>query len=134
MTMDPDAQIVLDMIRLAARPAFETLTPDEARQAYRNSRNVLQPQPQDVAEIRNLTAPGQVGDIPLRAYRGIGTEAAEKLPALVYYHGGGWLLGDLESHDVICRYFANAARCRVISVDYRMAPEDKFPAPVDDCA
>ena len=55
------------------------------------------------------------------------------LPALIYYHGGGWLLGDLDSHDTLCRRFANAARCRVISVDYRMAPEHMFPAAVDDC-
>jgi acetyl esterase len=134
MAIDPDAQLVLDMIRLAGRPPFETLTPDEARQAYRNSRAVLQPTPQAVAQVSNLTAPGPAGDIPLRSYRGAGTDSTETLPVLVYYHGGGWLLGDLESHDVVCRHFANAARCQVVSVDYRMAPEDKFPAPVDDCA
>src|SRR4029077_17459755 len=72
--------------------------------------------------------------IPLRAYRPIGTGADDVLPALVYYHGGGWLLGDLDSHDVACRHYANAVRCRVVSVDYRMAPEYKFPAAVDDCA
>ena len=75
-----------------------------------------------------------MGRFPLRAYRPIGTKADEVLPALVYYHGGGWLLGDLDSHDVACRHYANAARCRVVSVDYRMAPEHKFPAAVDDCA
>ncbi len=133
MPLDPDAQLVLDMIRLAGRPAFETLTPDEARQAYINSRKVLQPPPEDVADVRDTTAPGPAGDIPLRIYRPRDGSPAEKLPVLVYYHGGGWLLGDLDSHDGVCRRFANAARCCVVSVDYRMAPEHKFPAAVDDC-
>ncbi|HEY1933350.1 MAG TPA: alpha/beta hydrolase [Acetobacteraceae bacterium] len=134
MPLDPDAQLVIDMIRAAGRPPFETLTPDEARQAYSNSRRILQPQPEDVAEVRNLAAPGPHGDIKLRLYRGLDTGATDKLPALIYYHGGGWLLGDLDSHDVVCRRFANIARCRVVSVDYRMAPEHKFPASVDDSA
>jgi acetyl esterase len=134
MALDPDTQLVLEMIRVAGRPPFETLTPDEARLAYVNSRKVLQPPPESVAEIRDLTAPGPASDIPLRVYRGIGTTPADKLPALIYYHGGGWLLGDLDSHDGVCRRFANVARCCVVSVDYRMAPEHKFPAAVDDCA
>ena len=65
-------------------------------------------------------------------YRPAGTDASDVLPALVWYHGGGWLLGDLDSHDVACRRFANAVRCRVVSVDYRMAPEHVFPAAVND--
>jgi acetyl esterase len=134
MPLDPDAQLVIDMIRAAGRPPFETLTPNEARQAYSNSRRILQPQPEDVAEVSNLAAPGPHGDIKLRLYRGRNTSPNEKLPALIYYHGGGWLLGDLDSHDVVCRRFANIARCRVVSVDYRMAPEHKFPASVDDSA
>lgn len=133
MPLDPDAQLVLEMIRLAGRPPFETLTPDEARQAYINSRRVLQPSPEEVAETRDLSAPGPAGDIKLRVYRAAGTTSADKLPALIYYHGGGWLLGDLDSHDGVCRRFANLARCCVVSVDYRMAPEHKFPAAVDDC-
>jgi acetyl esterase len=68
----------------------------------------------------------------LRYYRPAGSEAGDVLPALVYFHGGGWLLGGLDSHDTSCRHFANAARCAVVSVDYRMAPEYKFPAAVDD--
>jgi len=134
MPLDPDAQLVLDMMRAAGRPPFETLTPAEARQAYSASRKVLQPEPEPVAEVRNTTAPGPGGDIPVRLYRPNGAAPAEILPALIYYHGGGWLLGDLDSHDVVCRRFANLARCRVVSVDYRMAPEHKFPAAVDDCA
>jgi acetyl esterase len=134
MPLDPDAQLVIDMIRAAGRPPFETLTPAEARQAYSNSRKVLQPPLQDVAELRDLTMSGPASEITLRTYRGLGTDPAEKLPALIYFHGGGWLLGDLDSHDGVCRRFANIARCRVVSVDYRMAPEHKFPAAVDDSA
>ncbi len=133
MPLDVDNLLVLEMIRASGRPPFETLTPAEARQAYANSRAVLQPDPEDVGDVRDLTATGPLGDIPLRLYRprNAGTE---KLPGLVYYHGGGWLLGDLDSHDVICRRLANAARCIAVSVDYRMAPENKFPASVEDCA
>jgi acetyl esterase len=134
MPLDPDAETLLAMMRAAGRPPMETLSPDDARKAFAAGRAVTQPDPQDVAEVRDLSCPGPHGAIPLRAYRPIGAKADEVLPALVYYHGGGWLLGDLDSHDVACRHYANAARCRVVSVDYRMAPEYKFPAAVDDCA
>jgi acetyl esterase len=134
MSLDPDAETLLAMIRAAGRAPMETLPPDEARQQFRAGRAVTQPDPQEVAEVRNLSCPGPHGAIPLRTYRPMGTAANEVLPVLVYYHGGGWLLGDLDSHDVACRHYANAAKCRVVSVDYRMAPEYKFPAAVDDCA
>ncbi len=134
MTLDPDTLIVLEMMRAADRPPFEQLTPNEARAAYAASRAALQPDPEPVGETRDLSAPGPLGDVPLRFYRPADRAGAEVLPALVYYHGGGWLLGGLESHDVICRRFANLARCAVISVDYRMAPEHKFPAAVQDSA
>ena len=134
MSLDPDAETLLAMIRAAGRAPMETLSPDEARQQFRAGRAVTQPDPQEVAEVRDLSCPGPHGAIPLRAYRPMGTAANEVLPVLVYYHGGGWLLGDLDSHDVACRHYANVAKCRVVSVDYRMAPEYKFPAAVDDCA
>jgi acetyl esterase len=133
MAIDPDTRIVLDMIRLAGRPPFETLTPAEARQAYAASRSALQPLPDEVAECRDISVSGPLGPIAVRLYRPAGTEALDVLPALVWYHGGGWMLGDLDSHDVICRRFANATRCRVAAVDYRMAPEHVFPAAVNDC-
>jgi acetyl esterase len=133
MAIDPDTKAVLDMIRLAGRPPFETLTPTEAREAYAASRKLLQTPPEDVAESRDIAVPGPHGPINARLYRPTATTASDVLPALIWYHGGGWLLGDLDSHDVVCRRFANAARCRVVSVDYRMAPEHKFPAAVDDC-
>ena len=134
MTLDPDTLVVLDMMRAAGRPPFERLTPDEARAAYAATRAALQPDPEEVAEARDLSAPGPLGDVPLRSYRPAGTGTEQVLPALVYYHGGGWLLGGLDSHDVICRRLANLARCAVVSVDYRMAPEHKFPAAVRDSA
>ncbi|HUD60042.1 MAG TPA: alpha/beta hydrolase, partial [Acetobacteraceae bacterium] len=134
MPLDPDAATLIAMMQAAGRPPMETLSPDEARQAFKAGRAVTQPDPQDVAEVRDLSCPGPGGQIPLRAYRPIGTKADEVLPVLMYFHGGGWLLGDLDSHDVACRHYANAARLRVVSVDYRMAPEYKFPAAVDDCA
>jgi acetyl esterase len=132
VTFDPDVQLILEMIRLAGRPPFEALTPDEARQAFTASRAVLTPEPRPVAETRDFSCPGPHGDIGLRYYRPAGTESGQTLPALVYFHGGGWMLGGLDSHDTTCRHFANAARCAVVSVDYRMAPEHKFPAAVDD--
>ena len=81
MPLDPDAQLVLEMIRVAGRPPFETLTPNEARLAYVNSRKVLQPSPESVGEIRDLTAPGPASDIRLRVYRAHRHHAARQTPS-----------------------------------------------------
>ena len=88
-----------------------------------------------------LLAPGPAGlsggpssgPVPVRAYRPKGAARDEALPALVFFHGGGWVIGDLDTHDVVCRTLANGARCAVFSVEYRKAPEAPFPAAVDDC-
>jgi acetyl esterase len=133
-TLDPDNQRVLDLMKAANRPAIATLEPPAAREMYRAGRGVLQPDLPEMAELRDLAAPGPAGDIPLRLYRGIGTDPAQTLPVLVFYHGGGYVIGDLDTHDYVCRKLANVARCRVIAVDYRLAPEHKFPAAVDDAA
>ncbi len=133
MAMDPGARAVLDLLQQLGRPPIEQSTPAEARENMARGREVFGPDPVDVAEIRALAAPGPGGDIPLRWYRGIGAPEG-RAPALVYYHGGGWVIGDLESHDRVCRRLANDARCVVVSVDYRLAPEHRFPAAVDDCA
>ena len=134
MQIAPDAQVILDMVKAAGRPAFHTITPQEARVFYAAGRTLLQPEPQDVAEVKNLSAPGPHGDIPLRFYRGKNTQPEQALPCLIYYHGGGWVLGDLDSHDTVCRRLANQTDGCVVSVDYRMAPEHVFPAAVDDSA
>ena len=134
MALDRDAERVLEMVRLSGRPPYETLSAPEARELFLAAREVLAPDPPPVAEIRELSAPGPTGAaIPLRLYRGATTAAADILPALVYFHGGGWVIGDLDTHDSLCRHLANAARCIVVAVDYRLAPEHKFPAAVEDC-
>jgi len=133
MELDPGAQRVLDLIREAGRPPYETLPPSEARALYRKGRVLLQPEPPPVALVRDLTAPAPHGTIPLRLYRGAGTAPERALPALVFFHGGGWVIGDLDTHDGVCRQLANVAGCAVVAVDYRLAPEHKFPAAVEDC-
>jgi len=126
------ARALLDFIEQRGIPPTHTLSPQDARSFYRERRAVTQPEPQAVAQVQELQATGPHGPIPLRLYRPLGTEAAAALPVLVYYHGGGWLMGDLDTHDTLCRELANASRCAVVAVDYRMAPEHRFPAAVDD--
>ena len=133
MSLDPDNQQVLEMMKAAGHPPVAALQPDEARKMYRASRGALQPDLPDMAELRDLAAPGPAGTIPLRLYRGMGTKPGP-LPVLVFYHGGGYVIGDLDTHDYVCRKIANVAQCCVIAVDYRLAPEHKFPAAVEDSA
>ena len=130
--LHPDAQRVCDLIVASGRPPLETLSPPDARVAYAASRAVLQPDPPPVAEVVTLEAKGPAGPIPMRLYRGQGAPKDSPQPALVYFHGGGWVIGDLESHDQVCRALANATPCIVVSVDYRLAPEHKFPAAAED--
>ena len=130
--LHPDAARVCEMIIAANRPAMETLTPPEAREAYLASRRLLQPDGEEVDEVVALEATGSAGPIPLRLYRGQGAGQDRLQPALIYFHGGGWVIGDLDSHDQACRALANATRCIVVAVDYRLAPEHKFPAAVED--
>jgi len=131
MTLDAGAQQVIDLIVENERPRFETLSVAEARDVYRASREALQPDPRAIAEVRDLAAPGPAGPIPLRLYRDQPVAGAGQ-PAVVFYHGGGWVIGDLESHDGVCREIAHRAGVTVIAVDYRLAPEHAFPAAVDD--
>lgn len=132
MTLHPDAAKVVELIIASGRPPYPTIGHVAAREIFVASRAILQPDPSPVGEVRDLAAAGPAGKIPLRLYRGEGTDKSRPQPALIYYHGGGWVLGNLESHDGVCREIANVAQCAVISVDYRLAPEAKFPAAADD--
>lgn len=131
--LDPQAQAVIDRTIAAGRPPLDKLAPPEAREAYRTTRAPLQPDPPPVALAEDRDIPGPAGTIPVRLYRPRGSRADQVLPALVYLHGGGFVIGDRDTHDVLCRSLANQAGCAVVSVDYRLAPEHKFPAAVEDC-
>jgi acetyl esterase len=133
MPLDPDAQILLDAMIKANRPAFETLTAVQARQQMREIRALLKQSVPDVAEVRDLKATGPHGDIPVRLYRAKAAKPGDAQPALVFFHGGGWVFGDIETHDNLCRSLANSGDCTVLSIDYRLAPEHKFPVAADDC-
>jgi acetyl esterase len=124
--LDPDADALLKLMAKRGVPPVHTQTPARARIDYRERRGYTQPEPPAMADVRDLSADG----VPARLVRPAG--ASGPLPLLVYLHGGGWVIGDLDTHDVLCRCLAAAAGCSVLSVDYRLAPEHRFPAALDD--
>jgi acetyl esterase len=130
--LHPQARALLDLIEQSGMPPTHRLTPDEARRFYRERRRFTQPDAPPLPEVRDVAADGPHGAVPLRLYRPLATSAGP-LPVLVYYHGGGWVIGDLDTHDVLCRELALGSGCAVVAVDYRMGPEHRFPAAVDDC-
>ena len=132
MALDPQAQAVVDLVIKSGRPAYNTLSPKDARQLFRETRPASTPTPPEIGAVRNLVAQGPGGPIPLRVYRPAGVAASVALPGLLYFHGGGWVIGDLDTHDVLCRQLTAEAGVTVVNVDYRLAPEHKFPAAADD--
>jgi acetyl esterase len=128
MPVDPQAQALLDQIQALGGPELHTLPVPEARQAMAALAELQGPAP-DVANVENRRIPGPGGEIPVRIYTPAGSGP---FPVLVFLHGGGWVIGDLETHDGTARAVANAAGCIVVSVDYRLAPEHKFPAAAED--
>lgn len=130
--LHPQAQAFIDLLVQRGVPPTHTLTPADARKFYRERRALTQPDPGEVAEVRELRAEAPQGAIPMRLYRPLGAAASAVLPVLVYYHGGGWTIGDLDTHDTLCRELCNLSGCAVVAVDYRMGPEHRFPAAVDD--
>jgi acetyl esterase len=132
-TLHPQLVALLERAAKSPLPAYYEVPAAVARRLYRDTRGPLTPDPPAVESVQLLMAPGKAGPVPIRAYRPKGAGKDEILPALVYYHGGGWVIGDLDTHDVVCRTLCNGARCAVYSVEYRKAPESPFPAAVDDC-
>ena len=129
MSLDPQARALLDQLAALNAPPLNTLSPVEARQAAQALADLNGPG-EPVAKVENRAIPGPAGDLPVRLYSPAGSGP---FPALVFFHGGGWVIGDLDTQDRACRALANGAGCVVCSVDYRLAPEHKFPAAADDC-
>jgi acetyl esterase len=127
--LHPQVAQLLERVARSPLPPYHTVPAHVARRLYRDTRSVLAPVPPEVSEARLMVV---ANAIALRAYRPAGVARHEVLPALVYFHGGGWTIGDLDTHDVLCRQLSNGARCAVFSVDYRLAPEHPFPAAVED--
>jgi acetyl esterase len=133
VVLDPDAAAVYKAFQEAGRPAYETLTAPEAREFYMQARLVSNPEPPDLQSAEELAIPAAHGTIPASLYTPKTLRESDGLaPCLVFFHGGGWVIGNLETHDVVCRKLASEGELKVISVDYRLAPEHKFPAAVDD--
>src|SRR5687767_6745848 len=133
MALHPQVAALLERAAKSPLPPYYEVPAAVARRLYRDTRGPLTPDPPPVESSILLMAPGKAGPVPVRAYRPKGADKDEVLPALVYFHGGGWVIGDLDTHDTVCRTLANGARCAVFSVEYRKAPEAPFPAAVDDC-
>lgn len=128
--LDPQIRRILEEAEASGDPPLETLDPIEARQAAITGLAPWRGEPEPLAKVEDLVITGPEGHIPIRVYT---PNAMEAVPALVYFHGGGWVVCDLDTHDVTCRAIARRAGAVLVSVDYRLAPEHKFPAAVIDC-
>lgn len=131
--LDPQTKALLDLIIEKGVPPTHLLTPQEARTAYSERRFYSQPDAPDMGLVEDISIPGPASTLKLRSYRPLKSDPKDILPVLVYYHGGGCVIGDLDTHDVLCRELSNLAHIAVLSVDYRLAPENPFPAAADDC-
>ena len=130
MPYDPQVQAMRNQRALDGTPQLYTLSLEEAREADLASIRAAGGDPEPVYEVTDSWLPGPDGDLPVRIYR---PSAERPLPALLYYFGGGWTLGSIDTADGISRSLANAAGCLVVTVGYRLAPEHPFPAAVEDC-
>ncbi|MHA6618510.1 alpha/beta hydrolase [Pseudonocardia sp. DLS-67] len=129
MPLKPDVQALLEAFEAQGAPPFDEMSVPQARDAIGAFRD-LQGEPEPVGEVRDILVPGPAGDLPVRVYH---PEPGTALPLLVYFHGGGWVVGNIEVVDKPCRALANASRCVVASAQYRLSPETKFPGPAEDC-
>lgn len=131
MSVSLDSQVEAFLHDLSDRglPPLYRLSLEAARETYREL--TVPDEPVDaVGSVTDRTVPGPAGEIPIRTYAPSGDGP---FPPLLFYHGGGWILGDLETHDALCRALTDATDCVVVAVDYRLAPEHRFPAALEDC-
>ncbi|MGF1453873.1 MAG: alpha/beta hydrolase [Alphaproteobacteria bacterium] len=130
MPLNPQVEAILAQLAENPTPPITELAPPDARALYKAMSAATDTRDIPIGKVINGTFPGPDGDVPYRLYSPVA--AVSVMPGLVYYHGGGWVIGDLDTHDSLCRDLANASGCRVFAVDYRLAPEHPFPAAVDD--
>mgnify|MGYP001477074634 CR=1 FL=1 len=131
MKLDPQARAVLDILKQMDGPKLNEVPPEDARQMFSALLDMVELADVPIGKVEDLVLPGPGGDIPVRIYTPVAA-ASDVLPVLVYYHGGGWVIGDLDTHDALCRTLANESGAKVVAVDYRLAPEHPFPAAVED--
>ncbi len=129
MPLDPEAKASLEKQAAMGLPAQHEVSPEEARAMSESQPRIPGP---EVASVSDFAAPGPHGDVPVRVYVPV-TDDAAPLPVCVWFHGGGWVVGSIATNDPTCRALADASGSIVVSVDYRLAPEHKFPTPLDDC-
>lgn len=127
--LDSQTQELLNQMAQKGAPPLNTLTPIEARELKNAVFLELGGSPEPVSSVVSMNIPGPAGNLPIRVYT---PEGNPPFPVLVFFHGGGWVICSLDTHDSLCRSFANGTPCVVVSVDYRLAPEHKFPAAVED--
>ena len=133
MPLNPKIEQVLDMIERARRPKLHEMTAQAARASYEKSAPILEIASAPMFSVDDLRIATRDGaTIRVRLYHPVEPSWAEPAPALVYFHGGGFTVGSVDTHDALCRMFARDGRCAVLSVDYRLAPEHKFPTAVED--
>lgn len=133
MPLTPEARHLLDMAYRVGAPRFDQLSVAQARHSFEKLQFVFGSEAPPVAATTEVPIPRRDGSALLaRYYRPLSGHPGERLPLLIYFHGGGWCVGGVATHDVVCRELANSSRCAVLSVDYRLAPEHPFPAAVDD--
>ena len=130
-TLDGRTQWFLKLLAHGGQPAVHTMSVADAREDFDAFMLLLGGKPAPVSSILDRTLPGPAGPMRIRIYRPADS-VARLLPTILYFHGGGWVIGSLEGYDLACRYFCARSGCAVVSVDYRLAPEHKFPAAVDD--
>lgn len=131
MPLDPQADALLKQMEADGVPDISEMSVPQARAFLDQAFGNMVPNPEPMAEIRDFTVPGPAGRLPVRLYKPEGSEANP--PLVVYYHGGGWVIGNVHAYDATCRALASASGCAVASVEYRLAPESAFPAAPEDC-
>ncbi len=132
MPLDPQIEFIVEFVKKAKLPEMWQLTPDQGREQYQLRVDKLKFS-EPIFRTENRRIPGPASDLAIRIYTPREIRTAEKLPVLMWFHGGGFVIGSIDTHDSVCRMLANQADCIVVSVDYRLAPESKFPAAVEDC-